>query len=115
MKNIKYFKHEHIYLIIGGKLKNFDLNIKIKEKINLIVFGSMSQHENFIRKNISRNVIFFNDLLSLMKFLRLLVDKKNDNLIVFSPGGESFDLYKNFLERGRHFNKLLKDNFYDYL
>jgi UDP-N-acetylmuramoylalanine-D-glutamate ligase len=27
---------------------------------------------------------------------------------LFSPGGESFDYYKNYLDRGKHFNKIIK-------
>ena len=30
------------------------------------------------------------------------------NYILFSPGGESFDYYKNYLDRGKHFNKIIK-------
>ena len=29
------------------------------------------------------------------------------NYVLFSPGGESFDSYKNYLDRGKHFNKLI--------
>ena len=30
-------------------------------------------------------------------------------IILFSPGGESFDLYKDFIDRGIAFNNLIKD------
>ena len=33
------------------------------------------------------------------------------NYVLFSPGGESFDCYKNYLDRGKHFNKLMKKVF----
>ena len=34
--------------------------------------------------------------------------RQNFNNILFSPGGESFDFYKNYIDRGNHFNQLLK-------
>ena len=38
--------------------------------------------------------------------LSLKFDKYN--YILFSPGGESFDSYQNYLDRGKHFNQLIK-------
>ena len=42
----------------------------------------------------------------------ILIDIKNTvkekSIVLFSPGGSSFDLYKSYQERGEHFNILVK-------
>ena len=55
---------------------------------------------------------FFN-LKSLIK--KIILDVKIDKLrkhktILFSPAGASFDSFKNFEERGKYFNNLIKKN-----
>ena len=54
---------------------------------------------------------FFLDLKSLIKKLSLeiKVDKNTAHkTILFSPSAASFDAFKNFEERGKYFNKLIK-------
>ena len=55
---------------------------------------------------------FFN-LKSLIKkiILEIKINKlKNHKTILFSPAGASFDNFKNFEERGKYFNNLIKKN-----
>ena len=55
---------------------------------------------------------FFN-LKSLIKkiILDIKINKlKNHKTILFSPAGASFDSFKNFEERGKYFNNLIKKN-----
>ena len=68
-------------------------------KINLFI-----NQINFINSN----YFIFNNLTDLISFLKLIVKLRKYEYILFSPGGESFDSYKNYLDRGNHFNRLIK-------
>ena len=106
------FKNDLIYsknkiLILGGKPKIQKQKIKIKDSL-VLIYGPYS-------KKIPQNIIFqnckyfkFESLSNLLNFIKI-INKNNifDN-ILFSPGGESFDLYKDFMERGFIFNNLIK-------
>ena len=53
----------------------------------------------------------FLDLKSLIKKLSLEIKVDKDTAhktILFSPSAASFDTFKNFEERGKYFNKLIK-------
>ena len=53
----------------------------------------------------------FLDLKSLIKklFIEIKADKKiSHKTILFSPSAASFDNFKNFEERGKYFNQLIK-------
>ena len=56
----------------------------------------------------------FKDLKTLIK--KVFFDIKNNKnqkhkTILFSPAAASFDSFKNFEERGRYFNKLIKQSY----
>ena len=74
----------------------------------VLIFGNHSNlfidHLNFINSNYYK----FINLNELANFLRLNLKIYKYNYVLFSPGGESFDYYKNYLDRGKHFNKLIK-------
>ncbi len=96
-------------LILGGKLKKQLKNSKFNVSNTLVlIFGNNSNlfinHLNFINSNYYK----FINLNELTKFLRLNLHVNKYNYVIFSPGGESFDCYKNYLDRGNHFNKLIK-------
>jgi UDP-N-acetylmuramoylalanine-D-glutamate ligase len=42
-------------------------------------------------------------------FIKMINKDFKFNTILFSPGGESFDLYKDFIDRGIAFNNLIKE------
>ncbi len=96
-------------LILGGKFKKNDRNNKlIIENTLVLIFGYQTNlfinHLHFIKSNYFK----FNNLIELIKFLKLLIKLLKYEYILFSPGGESFDSYKNYLHRGNHFNRLIK-------
>ena len=96
-------------LILGGKFKKQLNNSKFNISNTLVlIFGNHTNlfidHLNFINSNYYK----FINLHELVKFLRLNLKVNKYNYILFSPGGESFDYYKNYLDRGKHFNKLIK-------
>ena len=97
-------------LILGGKFKKQLNNSKFNISNTLVLlFGNNTNlfinHLNFINSNYYK----FINLNDLVKFLRLNLKVNKYNYVLFSPGGESFDYYKNYLDRGKHFNKLIKN------
>ena len=96
-------------LILGGILKKQDKNLKFNIKNTLVLtFGN--QRDLFINQLnlINSNYFKFNRLIELIKFLKLIVKLRKYEYILFSPGGESFDSFKNYIDRGNYFNRLIK-------
>ena len=99
---IKLLK-KNTLLILGGKNKNIDYSIiknyKIKE---IIIYGEEAKFTNL-------NIKKFNTLKDVFIYL-------NDNInnfknILYSPGFQSLDQYKNYKERGKEFERLCKEYF----
>ncbi|MDC0452333.1 UDP-N-acetylmuramoyl-L-alanine--D-glutamate ligase, partial [Candidatus Pelagibacter sp.] len=61
-----------------------------------------------------KNKMVFQSFLNLKTLMaKIFLDIKNENnfikkTILFSPASASFDCFRNFEERGKHFNKLIK-------
>ena len=96
-------------LILGGKFKKLEENSYFNVSNTLVLlFGDHTslfiKHLNFINSRVYE----FKTLTELFNFLKLVLKVNHFNYILFSPGGESFDFYKNYKERGNHFNQLLK-------
>ena len=94
-------------LILGGRPKPQDCKNIIKDT-TVLIFGPFA-------KKISENIIFYNcrcfnfeSLSNLLMFIKMINRDFKFNTILFSPGGESFDLYKDFIDRGIAFNNLIK-------
>ena len=102
-------------LIAGGRLKkgnSSDWLTSIKERASVVIlFGeSRMQLKSLIEKS------GFNGQIHCYSSLNLAVSKAvkvsqslNAKSILFSPACASFDLYKNFEERGNHFRELIKE------
>ena len=95
-------------LILGGRPKPQDCKNIIKDT-TVLIFCPFA-------KKISENIIFYNcrcfnfeSLSNLLMFIKLINRDFKFNTILFSPGGESFDLYKDFIDRGIAFNNLIKE------
>ena len=104
--------YKNIYWILGGKYKKgdrFNLEKSYFKNIKAYIFGKKT---NFFVKKLKGKIhyeIFPNVKLALLKVIKDAKNKKFDNKnILFSPSAASFDQYKNFEERGKHFEKLLK-------
>ncbi len=94
-------------LILGGKPKKIYENVVIKNTL-VLIFGP---HSDEIMTKISfNNSIYFKfvSLSSLVLFIKLIKESCKYNTILFSPGGESFDLYDNYIHRGKEFNSLIR-------
>ena len=105
---INLIKSSKKILILGGKFKEqSNLNFNISNTL-VLIFG---YHSNLFLKNLSfknSNFYKFDNLHELVNFLNLIIKLHKYNYVLFSPGGESFDSYKNYQERGMHFSKLIK-------
>jgi UDP-N-acetylmuramoylalanine--D-glutamate ligase len=107
LKNLK-----KVYWILGGipkKGDQFNLSKKHCKNFKTFIFGN--NHEEFkknIRNKMSvKNLNNLKDVLSEI-FFDLKKKKLKKNIIFFSPAGASFDIFKNFENRGQYFNQLVK-------
>ena len=102
----------NVYWIVGGLAKKGDKFLLSKnhcKNIKAYVFGN--DRNLFVNK--LKNIVryeSFTDLKFLVK--KIFKDLKNNNqnhqTILFSPSAASFDNFKNFEERGKYFNNLIK-------
>ena len=101
-----------IYWILGGIPKKGDkFKLSKKKCRNFKVFTFGNHHKQFNR--ILRNKIKIKKLKNLKEtlkkiFFEIKKQKINKNTIFFSPAGASFDSFKNFEDRGKYFNQLIK-------
>ena len=105
---------KNIYWIVGGLPKKGDKFLLKKDdckKIKLYIFG---KNQKFFINQLKNKMNFqsFLDLKTLIA--KIFSDIKNENnfikkTILFSPASASFDSFKNFEERGKYFNKLIKN------
>ena len=96
-------------LILGGLLKKINLEIPKIQNSTILIFGKDVDKFYQILHHSNSNIIKFLNLKDLVIFLSHLINASNNTkYVLFSPGGESFDFYKNFSVRGNHFNKLVK-------
>ena len=117
----RFRKYKNLILITGGTDKNLDfkdLAKKIKKEIkpeNLILFnGSATKKLIGELKKIKYQLIeenIFEDLKEAIFFLSSRLSALNLRLVVvlFSPASASFEKFKNEFDRGKKFNKLIKN------
>ena len=104
---------KNIYWILGGLAKKGDILKLKKEKfinINAFIYGRDKFFfskilSNKIKYKISKNL---NHSLSLV-FKDLRERKEEKKIILFSPSAASFDQFNNFEDRGKYFNKIIKN------
>ena len=103
---------KNIYWILGGVAKKGD-QLKLKKKnfrkIKAFIYGKDKFFfskilSNKIKYKISKNLN--NSLLQVFKDLRKKEEQKK--ILLFSPSAASFDQFKNFEDRGKYFNKIIK-------
>jgi UDP-N-acetylmuramoylalanine--D-glutamate ligase len=105
---------KNIYWIVGGLSKKGDKFLLKKDdckKIKSYIFGKNQKFFINQLKN-KMEIQSFLDLKTLIA--KIFLDIKNENnfvnkTILFSPSSASFDSFKNFEERGKYFNKLIKN------
>jgi len=101
-----------IYWILGGipkKGDKFKLSKKKCRNFKAFIFGNYHKQFSRILKNKIKIKKFKNLKETLKKiFFEIKKQKIKKNTIFFSPAGASFDSFKNFEDRGKYFNQLIK-------
>ncbi len=102
--------NNNIIWITGGQPKKNDkINIdKFKRKI--IKAYIIGNHTNYFAKQINKKINYeiSKDLKVAVKKIFKSFERKKNVTILFSPASASYDQYKNFVERGERFKKLIK-------
>ena len=105
----------NVFWIVGGLAKKGDkflLKKKNCKHLKAYIYGK--NKNTFI--NELKNIVQYESFTNLKILIKkvFLDIKKNENLkhktILFSPAAASFDSFKNFEERGKYFNNLIKKN-----
>ena len=108
---------EEIVLIAGGYDKNLDytpIAKPIVDKVKtLILIGQTSDKifeavkEELEKENKELNIYMCNSLKETVELARK--SAKPGQIVLFSPASASFDMFKNFADRGNKFKKLVND------
>ena len=103
--------YKNIYWILGGLAKKGDKLILKKKYISNIRAYVYGKDRNFFINSLPNQISYKSSstLKDIMKHLNN--DIKNDytkKVILFSPCAASFDQFKNFEERGKFFNKIIR-------
>ena len=95
-------------------LKKQDKNLKFNIKNTLVlIFGN--QNNLFINQLnfINSNYFKFNNLIELINFLKLILKLINMNIYFFLLVVSLLTPYKNYIDRGNHFNQLIKNAIFE--
>ena len=105
---------KNVYWILGGipkKGDKFQMNRKECNSFKAYIFGN---NKSFFIKNLRSKLEIENfknlnfALKKVISDIRLGKRTVNHKTILFSPSGASFDSFRNFEDRGKNFNKLVK-------
>ncbi|MDD3303870.1 MAG: UDP-N-acetylmuramoyl-L-alanine--D-glutamate ligase [Clostridia bacterium] len=110
---------QKVILVAGGYDKHIDYDIMgscllDKVKTLLLVGDTSTKIENAVSKELAKEnrntnieIKKFDDLKSCVDYAKSIA--KEGDIVALSPASASFDLYKNFEERGRLFKKLVSN------
>ena len=116
----RYNNDYYIYFMIGGLSKGTDRENGIKyiaKKVDtLLLFGAEA-------KELLNKQLTVNNQETKMKSFEKLLDATNyainnaksiekKSIIIFSPGGSSFDEFESYIDRGNIFNKLIQETIF---
>ena len=103
--------YKNVILILGGRAKEKNFNKLIKLNSNIHKAFIYGESVNMISDQIKSKINFHKckNLEEVICKIFTKIDFKTDKkTILFAPACTSFDEYKNFEERGRHFTFLIK-------
>lgn len=111
---LKSFQQK-VSLIAGGTDKNLDFKELAKEiarktkKIVLFKGTATKKLQLLLKKTLPKNVLLF--VVDNMKEAVKIASKglKRGDIVLLSPGAASFGLFKNEFDRGKQFNKIVKN------
>ncbi len=103
------FRNKKYIAILSGEPKNEDMSNLIDELNNyseqVFVFGDMVSEIKKYKFN--DKFVFVNNLEDIVQYIKNI----ESEFVVFSPSGASFDLFKNYEQRGYEFKKCILENF----
>lgn len=106
---VSRFPKKSIVLLLGGLSKGADRSLLIKQLpknvTHIICFGKEAEELHGFCKKMKRESSAHLNLESALK--AAIETAKPGDVVLLSPAGSSYDLYKNYEERGNHFKKLL--------
>ena len=101
-------KNRKITLILGGRDKNTDLNemiSAIKSQISdVILYGEAKER---FKKELNRNDYKKVKIVNNLPEAVTISSKSESDIVLFSPACSSFDMFKNYEERGKIFKELV--------
>ena len=95
-------------IILGGNPKKSIIKKNTIKNSLVLIFGPNRFKINKSLELINSKFFTFIDLENLFRFLKVIIHQTRWDVILFSPGGESFDQFKDYSHRGRIFNKYIK-------
>ena len=95
-------------IILGGNPKKSIIKKNTIKNSLVLIFGPNRFKINKSLELINSKFFTFVDLENLFRFLKVIIHQTRWDVILFSPGGESFDQFKDYSHRGRIFNKYIK-------
>ena len=95
-------------IILGGNPKKSIIKKNTIKNSLVLIFGPNRFKINKSLELINSKFFTFVDLENLFRFLKIIIHQTKWDVILFSPGGESFDQFKDYSHRGRIFNKYIK-------
>ena len=108
--------YDKIYWIVGGIPKKKDKFILDKKYYKNIIAFIIGNNYVFFKKEFKNKILFFK-IKNLKKAIDKIIEINNSNIepnftkcILFSPAAASFDKFKNFEERGKYFNEIVKNS-----
>ncbi len=108
---VEKLKNKPLHLFLGGCSKGIDrapLIMQLKNNVTYVYcFGKEAEYLYTLCKNNSIPAMHFTTLDQAFAYCIQTVNA--DDCVLLSPAGSSFDLYKNYEERGDHFKQLLRN------
>jgi UDP-N-acetylmuramoylalanine--D-glutamate ligase len=108
MKAIQAFPANPIILLAGGKDKNFDftpLAETVRQRCKLLILMGEA------KEKMNRSIGDFAETYLVGTFEEAILlafqKSRNNDIILLSPGCASFDMFRNYEERGDYFKKLV--------
>jgi len=103
----------NVYWIVGGLAKKGDKFLLSKKECKTFKAYIFGKNKNIFAKHLKKVINYeqFKNLSILLKkvLLDIKKEKKEKKItILFSPSAASFDSFKNFEDRGKYFNNLIK-------
>lgn len=109
IKSIESLGNKQI-IILGGRNKNFDFDSIIdtikKHAVFVVVIGEV--RNILVEKFIKNGYKDFYSVDSLEEAVKKSLEVENGEVINFSPGFSSFDMFKDFIDRGNRFKEIIK-------